>query len=320
MPFCHRRDTSLSKNLQAVRKYSFACVHSCAKVVSGDILREIIFSARLAGESPTSTGNQRRIDFRRGGVDIVLRQKQSWIRSALLGCTAVPVGILICTDRTSAQPAPHEPPIQVAADVVPETVVITGTLFNPDVAPAKASLNTTEPQTIINRSYIEDSVPPTADYVTILAITPSLTGADINGPGLSDGNVKNTLRGLPDGQYGMTFDGIPFGDTNGPTHHSASYFPATTIGAIEVERGPGNAGNLGPATFGGSINLYSETLSGAYAHRQRISQFLAASDTMDQNVARTLRAPTSMFTNFPRRVFCSISKIPPAMALSRCNR
>jgi iron complex outermembrane receptor protein len=212
----------------------------------------------------------------------VLRQKQSWIRSALLGCTAVPVGILICTDRTSAQPAPHEPPIQVAADAVPETVVITGTLFNPDVAPAKASLNTTEPQTIINRSYIEDSVPPTADYVTILAITPSLTGADINGPGLSDGNVKNTLRGLPDGQYGMTFDGIPFGDTNGPTHHSASYFPATTIGAIEVERGPGNAGNLGPASFGGSINLYSETLS-EHTHAKGSLSF-GSFDTMDQNV------------------------------------
>ena len=106
---------------------------------------------------------------------------------------------------------------------------------------------------------------PTADYVTILAITPSLTGADVNGPGLSDGNVKNTLRGLPDGQYGMTYDGIPFGDTNGPTHHSASYFPGTTIGAIEVERGPGNAGNLGPSTYGGSINMYSEPLAITHA-------------------------------------------------------
>ena len=85
-----------------------------------------------------------------------------------------------------------------------ETVVVTGTAFNADVAPAKASLDTMEPQTIINKSYIQDSVANTADYTTILAIAPSMTGIDLNGPGLSDGNVKNTLRGLPDGNFGLT--------------------------------------------------------------------------------------------------------------------
>ena len=142
-----------------------------------------------------------------------------------------------------------------------ETVVVTGTAFNADVAPAKSSLDTMEPQTIINKSYIQDSVANTSDYTTILAIAPSLTGMDINGPGLSDGNVKNTLRGLPDGNFALLYDGIPFGDTNGPTHHSESYFPGTTIGSIDVDRGPGNAGNLGAATYGGSVNMFSETLT-----------------------------------------------------------
>ena len=142
-----------------------------------------------------------------------------------------------------------------------ETVVVTGTAFNADVAPAKSSLNTMEPQTIINRSYIQDSVANTADYTTILAIAPSMTGMDINGPGLSDGNVKNTLRGLPDGNFALLYDGIPFGDTNGPTHHSESYFPGTTIGSIAVDRGPGNAGSLGAATYGGSVNMFSEILT-----------------------------------------------------------
>jgi len=142
-----------------------------------------------------------------------------------------------------------------------ETVVVTGTAFDPETAPAKASLETMEPQTIINKSYIEDSVSETADYTTILAIAPGMTGIDVNGPGLSDGGVKNTMRGLPDGSFGMTFDGIPFGDTNGPTHHSESYFPATTIGSIDVDRGPGNAGNLGASTYGGSVNLFSESLT-----------------------------------------------------------
>ncbi|HYS45964.1 MAG TPA: hypothetical protein VEM35_05975, partial [Rhizomicrobium sp.] len=76
-----------------------------------------------------------------------------------------------------------------------ETVVVTGTAFDPESAPAKASLDTMEPQTIINKSYIEDSVSETADYTTILAIAPGMTGIDVNGPGLSDGGVKNTMRG-----------------------------------------------------------------------------------------------------------------------------
>jgi iron complex outermembrane receptor protein len=142
-----------------------------------------------------------------------------------------------------------------------ETVVITGTAFNPDTAPAKSSLETTEPQTIISKSYIQDSVAATGTYTTILAIAPSMTGTDLNGPGLSDGGVKNTLRGLPDGSFGINFDGIPFGDTNGPTHHSESYFPASVIGSIDVDRGPGNAGNMGPSTYGGSINIFSEVLT-----------------------------------------------------------
>src|SRR6516162_6797018 len=142
-----------------------------------------------------------------------------------------------------------------------EMVIITGRKFNPEVAPSKSSLETTEPQTIISRSYIEDSQPTTTDYVGILSIVPSMTGTDINGPGLSDGNVKNTLRGQPDGNFGISYDGIPFGDTNGPTHHSESYFPSSTIGGVDVDRGPGNAGNLGAATYGGTISLYSEGLT-----------------------------------------------------------
>ncbi len=142
-----------------------------------------------------------------------------------------------------------------------ETVVVTGTAqFNTDAAPAKSSLTTMEPETIINKSYIENFVAPQADYVTILSIVPSMTGGDPNGPGLSDGGAKNTLRGLPDGNFAMQYDDIPFGDTNGPTHHNISYFPATTIGSINVDRGPGNAGNLGANTYGGTVKLFSETL------------------------------------------------------------
>jgi iron complex outermembrane receptor protein len=172
-------------------------------------------------------------------------------KSSLLGCAALGA---LCAGMLCYSSAAQ------ADDPAAETVVVTGTHFNTDAAPAKASLDTTEPETIINRPYIENFVPPQSDYVTILAIVPSMTGGDSNGPGLSDGGAKNTLRGLPDGNFVMQYDGIPFGDTNGPTHHNISYFPASTIGQIVVDRGPGNAGNLGASTYGGTIKLFSETL------------------------------------------------------------
>src|ERR1700733_12840760 len=90
-----------------------------------------------------------------------------------------------------------------------ETVVVTGTAFDPESAPAKASLDTMEPQTIINKSYIENSVSETRTYSSGLANSPSMTDTDLNGPGLSDNGVKNTLRGLPDGKFGLSYDGIP---------------------------------------------------------------------------------------------------------------
>jgi iron complex outermembrane receptor protein len=182
----------------------------------------------------------------------MLNLSNSWARSSLIGSSAM-VALSVGAFGTS---------VAVYADDQPsETIVVTDTKFNTDVAPAKASLDTTEPQTIINRSYIQNFVPPQADYVTILAIVPSMTGGDANGPGLSDGGAKNTLRGLPDGDFAMQYDGIPFGDTNGPTHHNISYFPASTIGSLVVDRGPGNAGNLGAATYGGTIKMFSQTLS-----------------------------------------------------------
>jgi iron complex outermembrane receptor protein len=188
---------------------------------------------------------------KKGFSDLVWRGR---LTALLLGTTALlPIA-------AQAADADNQGPV--------ETVIVTGTRFNVDAAPAKASLTTTQPQTVIHKSYIEDSVAPTADYVTVLAIVPSLTGLSINGPGLSDGNVKNTLRGLPDGNFGLAYDGIPFGDTNGPTHHSESYFPGSTIGSAEVDRGPGNAGTIGASTYGGTIKLYSEPLTDEFHLRQ----------------------------------------------------
>ena len=140
-----------------------------------------------------------------------------------------------------------------------EELVVTGAAGATIVAPVKASLAATQPQSIIDRQAIDQFIPMTADYTQIVNLAPSVSGTSTNGPGL--GEAKTTLRGFKDGEYNMTYDGIPWGDANGPTHHSTAFFPSSTIGAVVVDRGPGEASQLGVASFGGSINLFSPEVS-----------------------------------------------------------
>jgi len=127
-------------------------------------------------------------------------------------------------------------------------------------APSKASLDQGEPQSIVSRPFIETSIPETADFTYIANITPSASGSgSSNGPGF--GEAKTTLRGFKDGNYNVTFDAIPWGDTNNPTHHSNSFFPASTVGATIVDRGPGAVGDLGQANYGGNIKMFSNKVT-----------------------------------------------------------
>jgi iron complex outermembrane receptor protein len=122
----------------------------------------------------------------------------------------------------------------------------------PDQAPSQASLVASEPQSIISNEFIQNNLSPTANYIDIMALTPSVWTVDPNGPGLME-NIATFIRGFQDGQFNVTFDGIPWGDSNDFTHHSTSYFMAQDIGTVVVDRGPGNAATLGDATFGGTV-------------------------------------------------------------------
>lgn len=140
------------------------------------------------------------------------------------------------------------------------TVSDTGVSSNPQSAPAQAptqgSLSASEPKSIINRNYIQNSTAPTANYSDILQIAPSVSGVTPNGPGLME-TQSLSIRGFQDGQYNVTFDGIPFGDSNDFTHHSTSFFTSRNLGSIAVDRGPGDASQIGFATFGGTVALTS---------------------------------------------------------------
>ena len=124
-------------------------------------------------------------------------------------------------------------------------------------APTDSNLGTRQPQSILTLEYISNNVAPTADYATIVGLAPSVANVETNGPGLSEAK-HTTLRGIDDGGYNVTFDGIPFGDYNSYSHHTTSYFPAKLIGKVVIDRGPGTASTIGLATFGGTMALYSK--------------------------------------------------------------
>ncbi|HEX4179953.1 MAG TPA: TonB-dependent receptor [Caulobacteraceae bacterium] len=138
------------------------------------------------------------------------------------------------------------------------------------IAPSKASLLETQPQSIITHQYIEQATPEAGDYTTAILIAPSIAGVSSNGGGVGDTNTS-TLRGFQDGQYNITYDGIAFGDANDTTHHPAAFFPSSTIGAAVVDRGPGAAGDLGQANFGGAVHLFSPTVSDTFGASQKVS-------------------------------------------------
>jgi iron complex outermembrane receptor protein len=166
------------------------------------------------------------------------------------GVSALAFAILAWAPAHAAEDADRGSDIAEGSDII-----VTATRAN-EIAPVTASLQTTQPQAIVSRSFIEDSLPATTDFYGIALITPSVsTYGGVNGPGLSES--KGQIRGFQDGEYNITYDGVPFGDTNDPSHHSNTFFPSNTIETLVVDRGPGNASQLGQATFGGNINMFS---------------------------------------------------------------
>ena len=125
------------------------------------------------------------------------------------------------------------------------------------VAPTSQPLDATQPTSVFNQQYIQNNVPPQGDYAQIISLAPSVVAINQNGPGGAfSGEVG--IRGFQDGQYNVTLDGIPFGDSNNYTHHTSVYFMNRDLGQVAVDRGPGTASTIGDATFGGTISLDSK--------------------------------------------------------------
>jgi iron complex outermembrane receptor protein len=127
------------------------------------------------------------------------------------------------------------------------------------LAPMDALLGETSARTEITQAFIANFTSPISDYGEAVAMAPSTFTISSDGVGL--GQSKTYFRGFPDGDYDIDFDGIPFYDTNSPTHHSWAFFPSMFLGGIDFDRSPGTASTIGPTPFGGSIHLLSKDLS-----------------------------------------------------------
>lgn len=153
---------------------------------------------------------------------------------------------------------------KVLAQSVPlETVTITAPInlnTASGVAPTITPLDAIQPTSIINQGFIEKNEPLSANYDEIIKFSPSVFDTAPNGPGLAE-SQNISIRGFQDGFFNVTFDGIPWNDSNDFTHHSTSYFMAHDLGEVSVDRGPGTAATIGNATFGGTVGILSKAPS-----------------------------------------------------------
>ena len=136
-------------------------------------------------------------------------------------------------------------------------------------APSGGFIEERSAQSLVSNTYIENFTAPIADFGEIVQIVPGTFTTSTNGVGL--GQSKTYFRGFPDGDYNIDFDGIPFYDTNTPTHHSWAFFPAQWIGGVDFDRSPGSASTIGPTPFGGSIHLLSKPLNNELDLRGTVS-------------------------------------------------
>ncbi len=127
------------------------------------------------------------------------------------------------------------------------------------LAPMDALLDARSARTEITQAFIQNFTSIVSDYGESVAMAPGTFTTNSNGVGL--GQSSTHFRGFPDGDFDIDFDGIPFYDTNSPTHHSWAFFPSQFLGGIDFDRSPGTASTIGPTPFGGSIHLLSKDLS-----------------------------------------------------------
>lgn len=195
------------------------------------------------------------------GLNIMSFKSRRAVHLSALATSSLLVSLL--AGAAMAQDTPPADTTDVSDAAVKEVIVKAERSRAAANAPSKASLDQSQPRSIVSRPFIDQAVSETTDFTSIANLSPSAASSGAsNGAGW--GETKLTLRGFQDGQYNVSYDGIAFGDTNDPTHHSNSFFPASTVGATVIDRGPGVAGDFGQSNYGGQVQLFSNRITDDY--------------------------------------------------------
>ncbi|MGA7156370.1 MAG: TonB-dependent receptor [Acidobacteriaceae bacterium] len=133
------------------------------------------------------------------------------------------------------------------------------------LSPVKSVLDAGSARTEITSNYVTEFTTPVTDFADILQAAPGTFSWDPNGTG--EGQAAIYFRGFKDDDYTITWDGVPFSDSNDPSHHSWAYVPGPAIGFVDFDRSPGTASDMGPSNFGGSIHMFSPQLHGTPSMR-----------------------------------------------------
>jgi iron complex outermembrane receptor protein len=163
------------------------------------------------------------------------------LRHAFLASAATAMAALAAEPACAADGAPVVDTVEVVAAAV-------------HVSPSAPPVDQVQPTSTIQREFIQNNIIPLASFDDIVKFSPSVFDQSPNGPGLGKSETLS-IRGFQDGQFNVTFDGIPFGDATDLHHTSSALFIAHDIGEAQVDRGPGTASTIGNATFGGSMNF-----------------------------------------------------------------
>jgi iron complex outermembrane receptor protein len=175
---------------------------------------------------------------------------------------AVGFGIASQTGVSASAGQTAQVTLRLAIKSVAEQVTVNAGIDSiaAETAPSGGFIEERSAQSLVSNTYIENFTSPIADFGEIVQIVPGTFTTSANGVGL--GQSKTYFRGFQDGDYNIDFDGIPFYDTNSPTHHSWAFFPSQWVGGVDFDRSPGTASTIGPTPFGGSIHLLSKPLTG----------------------------------------------------------
>lgn len=240
---------------------SAAALNSGSSTISGTIFDPkggALANAAIIVRSETSTGTRQASTDAQGRFTVAnLPAGRYSVDVASPGfASTVRTGVVLTSSQT------QDVAITLTIGNVSQQVTVEATASNSlaaQYAPMDALLDATSARTEISSAFIQNFTSPVADFSEIIQQAPGTFSVNPNGVGLGDS--KTYFRGFADGSYDITYDGIPFNDTNDPTHYSWAFFPSPWIGGVDFDRSPGDATTIGPAPYGGSINLLSRELS-----------------------------------------------------------